>query len=93
MAILGGRRHTAGDTRRWVVRYGKWLDNTATILSAVVTSPSPTCTIGEITVLGREVVFFTVDGVSGENFNVLIQITDSLDNVKSDTIAFTVVPP
>jgi len=62
-------------------------------MAAVVTSPSPTCTIGEVIVLGKDVVFFTVAGVTGENFNVTIQITDSLENVKTDTIAFTVVPP
>jgi hypothetical protein len=93
MGILASRQHTAGDTRRWMVRYHKWLDNTATILSATVTSPSPTCTIGEITVLGKDVQFYTLDGVEGEHFNVRIQMTDSLDNVKTDTITFTVVPP
>ena len=93
MGILGSRQHTAGDARRWTVRYHKWLDNTASIVSADVTSPSPTFTVDDVVVLGKDVQFFTMDGVQNEQVKVVIQITDTLDNVKTDTIMFTVVAP
>jgi hypothetical protein len=91
--ILGSHRHTAGDTRLWTIRYGKWLDNTATIVSADVTSSSTTCMVGETSILGRDIQFFMIDGVQGETLIVTIQIADSLDNIKTDTISFTVVAP
>lgn len=91
--ILGSKRHTAGNTTRWTISYVEWLDNTATIVSADITSSSTTCTIGTITVLGKEVVFFVIGGVAGETLTVSIAITDLLTNVKNDTIMFTVVAP
>jgi hypothetical protein len=91
--ILGSHRHTAGDTRLWTIRYGKWLDNTADIVSATVTSSSTTCTVGNSTILGKDVQFFLIDGEQGETLVVTIQITDSFNNVKTDTIAYTVVAP
>lgn len=93
MGILASRNHTAGDARRWTVRYHKWLDNTASIVSATVTSASPTLVVDDIVVLGKDVQFFTMDGMQNETVKVTIQITDSLDNVKTDSIMFTVVAP
>ena len=92
MALLASRQHTENDTRRWRVDYSRWLDNTATIESAVVTSSSTTCTVTPpATVLGNEVVFFLTGGVLGETLTVAIQIVDSFGNRKSDTIGFHVV--
>ena len=91
--LLGSKNHTAGDTRKWQVFYGRWLANTATIVSADVTSSSTSCTVTNPSVLGNEVVFFLTGGVAGENFIVTIMMTDSFDNVKTDTIAFHVLAP
>jgi len=91
--ILGSKHHTAGNSTRWRVDYSYWLDNTATIVDASVASSSVTCTISESVILGQVVVFFLIGGVTGETLTVSIVMTDSLGNIKRDTIMFTVVAP
>ena len=91
--LLGSRQHTVGNTQRWRLDYSRWLDNTATILTATVVSSSSTCTIQDPSVLGREVIFFLTGGMVGETLTVSVEMTDSFDNIKHDTIAFTVVAP
>jgi len=95
MALLASKAHTQNDTRRWVVDYGAWLDNTATISTITVTSSSTTCTVAAPvpTVLGSEVIFFLKGGVLGETLVITLAITDSFGNVKTDTISFYVVAP
>ena len=93
MPLLASKRHTAGDIMSWRLGYGRWLENTATILSADITSSSLTCTADNVTVLGREIVFYLNGGEVGETLTVSVAMTDSLDNVKHDTIAYTVVAP
>lgn len=89
--LLGSKRHTENATTRWRLDYSRWLENTAEIIDATVASSSATCTAGNAAVLGKEVVFFLAGGERGETFTVSIIITDSLGNIKPDTIAFTVV--
>jgi hypothetical protein len=88
--LLGSKHHTVGDTRRWTVSYEDWLDN-AQIEQIDVQSDSVTCTIGDITRLGPEVSFLLVGGTLNERLTVTLVMTDSLANIKTDTIAFTVV--
>jgi hypothetical protein len=91
--ILGAKSHTAGDTRRWTIDYGAWLDNTATIEQCAVMSSSTTCTAGQILILGNRVIFFLTGGVLNEQLTVTLAMTDSLGNIKNDTINFIVVAP
>lgn len=91
--LLGSKKHTVGDVRKWIIDYSHWLDNAAEILSATVTSSSTTCTIGTHTVVGREVIFFLEGGVLNEILTVTITMTDTFGNVKNDTLSFTVVAP
>lgn len=91
--LLGSKIHTAGDTRRWVINYDRWLDNTAEIDTVTVTSSSITCTVNQSKVLGREVEFFVNGGVAGEQLTVTIVMTDTFNNIKTDTLAFTVIAP
>jgi hypothetical protein len=93
MTLLASKKHTEGDKRRWRVSYARWLDNTATIDKIDVTSSSTTCTIVDPSVLGHEVIFFLQDGVLGEALIVTLAMTDSFENVKTDTISFYVVAP
>lgn len=91
--LLGSRQHTAGDTRRWILDYSRWLGNTVEIAGVNVTSSSTTCTVEDSEILGKEVIFFLTGGVQGETLTVSVVMTDSDSNVKNDTIAFTVVAP
>lgn len=88
--LLGSRNHTLGDTRRWVIDYSRWLDNTVHVSLATVTSSSTTCTIKNSVVEGDTVVFFLTGGALGETCTVTIQMTDTNGNVKTDTMSFTV---
>jgi hypothetical protein len=91
--ILGSRAHTAGDVIRWVVNYDYWLANSATIEQIDITSNSVTCTVGNISILGREIVFFLSGGIVNEQVMLSLVMTDNLGNIKNDSIAFTVVAP
>lgn len=91
MALLGSKQHTAGDTRRWTVNYADWLANTATIAQIDVQSNSDTCTVGSIEILGQDIVFFLSGGELNERLMVTLTMTDSLGNIKHDTISFTVI--
>jgi uncharacterized protein YacL (UPF0231 family) len=91
MALLGSKQHTVGDTKRWTVNYDKWLSNTATIDQIDVTSDSLTCTVGDVQILGHEIIFFLSGGEVNERLNVALTMTDDLGNIKHDTIAFTVI--
>jgi hypothetical protein len=91
---LASKSHTAGDTKRWTVKYEKYLANSATIESIEVTSNSLTCLVQAMpTILGSDVVFFLSGGTIGEKLTVALVMTDSLGNVKNDTIKFVVVAP
>jgi len=93
MTLLGSKQHTANDTKRWIVRYDDWLANTATIEQVEVLSSSPTCLVGDVEVLGHDVVFYLSGGVLNERVNVSLTMTDDLGNIKHDSIAFTIVAP
>jgi hypothetical protein len=75
------------------VDYDDWLDNAATIEQIDVESNSATCTVGNISILGREIVFFLSGGVVNEQVTLSLTMTDSLENVKNDTVSFVVVAP
>jgi len=92
MGLLASKQHTEGDTRRWVIKYGRWLDNTATIEQVDVTSSSETCTVSNEMILGQDIVFLLTGGILGETLMVTVVITDSFENIKTDTISFHVVP-
>jgi len=92
--LLGSKIHTAGDTKRWIIDYSRWLENPTNIVSATVTSSSTSCTITPpATVLGKEVIFFLKGGTVGETLTVSIVMIDGNTNSKHDTIKFTVVAP
>lgn len=89
--LLGSKRHTENATTRWRLDYSQWLENTATILSATVATSSITASVGPSTILGKEVVFLLSGGTLNDRFMVSVVMTDSLGNIKPDTISFTVV--
>jgi hypothetical protein len=91
--LIASKQHTAGDTRKWIIDYDRWLDNAASIVSAQVTSSSLTCTIDSSEVKGKEVIFLLTGGNLEENLTVTLKVTDNFQNVKTDSIRFTVIAP
>ena len=91
--LLGSKQHTAGDNKRWRLDYSRWLENPAKIVAATIASSSAICVVEDSAVLGEEVVFFLSGGVQGEQVTVSVAMTDSDDNLKHDTIKFTVIAP
>jgi hypothetical protein len=89
--IIASKQHTEGDTKLWTIKYNRWLANTATIEQIDVQSDSVTCTVGSPTILGSDVVFLLEGGTLGERVSVTLTMTDSLGNIKHDTIKFTVI--
>ena len=93
MALLGSKPHTAGDTKKWTVSYEDWLENTASISQITVVPDLPSCTIGNIKILGSDIVFFLSGGNVNDQLTLLLTMTDDLGNIKQDTLKFTVVAP
>jgi hypothetical protein len=91
--MLGSRTHTAGNTIRWRVEYGFWLDNAAEITGMQVTSSAPDLTVSNIQMLGRHIYFFLTGGTANEQATLTLTMTDNFGNVKKDTVQFTVVTP
>ncbi len=91
--LIASKQHTAGDTRKWIIDYDRWLDNAASIVTADVTSSSVTCTIDSHEVKGKEIIFLLTGGNPDEILTVTLKMTDNFDNVKTDTIKFTCIAP
>jgi hypothetical protein len=91
--IIASKQHTQGDTKQWVVQYDRWLDNAATIEQIDIQSDSVTCTVDTPVILGTDIVFFLSGGTQGERVTLALTMTDSLGNIKHDTIKFSVISP
>lgn len=93
--IVGTRRHTINNRRRWVVDYSQWLDDGHVPSTFVAVSSSATLTVDGAAVLheGR-CVFFTNGGVVGETAVVTFTMTDNRQDetqIKHDSANFVVV--
>jgi hypothetical protein len=99
--ILGQKAHTAGDTIRYIVNYTDWLEDGVSLTAGtVVLDPLFTATVRDITISGvtvltehNKVAFVMAGGSVNENFTLDVQITDSRNEVKNDTLLFQVVAP
>jgi hypothetical protein len=89
MPLINSKQHTAGDTKRWTVQYDRWLANTATIEQIDVASSSASFSVGGEQVLGTDIVFFLSGGAVNERTTLTLTMTDSLGNIKHDTVIFT----
>ena len=95
MGLLAKKNHTVGNRTRWVVDYTEWLKPGAYILTMTVTSSSADAPVSGVALLhdDKHIVFFTNGGVLDEVFTVSLSVTDTLTEIKNDTIEFTVVAP
>jgi hypothetical protein len=89
MPLLNSKQHTAGDTKLWTVQYGRWLDNTANIEQIDVASSSADFTVSNEQILGTDITFFLSGGSVNERTTLTLTMTDSLGNIKHDTVFFT----
>ena len=95
MGLLAKKNHTVGNRTRWIVDYTEWLKSGIYLLTVTVTSDSATATVDGVAMFDdkKHVVFFTNGGVLDEVFTVSLSVTDTLTEIKNDTIEFTVVAP
>jgi len=89
MPLLASKPHTEGDTKVWTVTYDNWLANTATIEHIDIASSSSIYTVGTPEILGNDVVFPLVGGAVNERTKLTLTMTDSLGNIKHDTVIFS----
>lgn len=91
--VLARRRLTAGDKRLITVSYEYWLASGVTLAAALVTDNSANLTISAITVYADYITFFVQGGVVNESITLSIQTTDSIGEIKNDTVELFVVAP
>lgn len=89
---LAKRPLTVNNNKRYTINYGRWLPEGVTIVSQVVSASSDNATISNVTIKEIRLNFFVSASVVNETFTVSVQITDSIGQVKNDTLEFTVVP-
>lgn len=91
--VLAHKPHTVGDRRRYVVDYSQWLDTGVTLSAGTATTASGTASVDGVTHDTTTLTFFVNGGILNEIFTVAVQVTDSLGEVKNDTIEFFVQAP
>lgn len=96
--ILGQKFHTAGDAIRYIVDYTRWLEDGVSLVTATVIMGVPA--VSDITITGvtlltehNRVAFIVTGGSVNENFTLDIQVTDSREETKNDTMQFSVIAP
>lgn len=100
MATLGSRVHYAGNTIRYVIEYDQWLQEgeslkaPCTVAVAAQTPPITDVTITGITTTpSNEIVFLMGGGSANEVFTLNVLATNSRNEVKNDTIEFSINTP
>ncbi len=91
--ILARKPHTVGDRRRYIVDYSQWLSEGSTISAAAASTTSLTASVDGVTHDGTTMTFFVNGGELNGVFVVNLQMTDSLSEVKLDTIEFFCIAP
>ena len=89
--LVASKQHTEGDSKRWTVQYGRWLDNPAKIETVDIQSDSTSLVVEPGEILGTDVNFLVHGGTLGEQAIVRLAMTDNQGNIKHDTIRFTVI--
>lgn len=93
MSLVGSLVQTVNNRRRVVISYDDWLAEGEVITAVSCTVDQGTATVDTAKVLssdGRSVQFFVNNGTLGDLFNVIVQVTTSFSQVRSDTVAFSV---
>ena len=99
--LLGTKVHDAGNTIRYVVDYSDWLNDGETLKApcTVVLAPASAVLVTDITITGvvftasQEIVFLMSGGSANETFTLNVVATNSRNETKNDTLAFSVTAP
>lgn len=92
MSLLGSLVQTVNNRRRVVISYDSWLAEGEVLTGITCTVDQGTATIDTQKVLsdGRSVQFFVNGGTLNDLFNVIVQVTTTFTQLRSDTVAFLV---
>lgn len=94
--LLGRRTISPGDTRRYAIDFSAWL-NTVEELSSVafdVDAGLASVDSYEVSSDGKSVVLYVTGAtLATTDFNVTVETTTSLNQIRNDHIAFTVIAP
>jgi hypothetical protein len=98
--LLGRRAHGADDAIRYVIEYDNWLLPGESLTSGTVElNDEFTATVTDITITdvhtnsSNELVFTLTGGSVEEIFTLDVQIVNSRDEIKNDTVEFFIVAP
>lgn len=91
---IGKFRKSPGDRKRYEVNYDDWLNSGETLVAVTLTGNN----IADgffvdghvIDSEGKEVIFYVSGGVACQVYEVRITVRTSLDQIKEDTIEFSV---
>ena len=92
--LLGRKVHTAGNIIRYEIDYSDWLEEGVSLVTATVTGAPSDITLTGVGMLTPHKVVFTMGGGSvNENFTLAVQVTDTRNETKNDTVGFTIQAP
>lgn len=93
--LLQKKYKSPTDKKRYTIDYSDWLDSGETLdtVTYAVDAGTATVTDDSISGDGLTAIFFINGGAVGTDFNVAVQATTSVGQVKNDHIAFVVVAP
>lgn len=88
---------TPDEVKRYGINYVKWLDASEQIdtVTLQVTGGDGLLLANKSSVSpdAKEVVFFVSAGTAGKNYNVIVEISTTIGQVREDTIPFIVLAP
>jgi hypothetical protein len=91
--IIARKPFTRGNRRQYIVQYDQWLAAGVALTAGAATTTSLTASVDTVSFTDTTLIFFVNGGVLNEIFTVALQITDSLGEIKNDTVEFFVTEP
>ena len=96
--LLGNRRLTSGDVRRYEIDYCEFLAKGAKLKSPTGYFPTGTTFTSVLNSMfldntDTKVFVLITGGVVNESFTLTVQVQDTFNEVVNDTISFTITSP
>ncbi len=91
---LTERNFALDDRRRFVIDSGlEWLDPGVHVTDGSAVADDDTVTVDDVTVANNKIYLFVSGGTVNTTFTVTVTMTDSVGEVKNDTLVFNCVDP